>query len=123
MTVTATNLHDVTQATKLIQNGHEVAHRNFSYLGKQNRRKVISEEHLSNNDYRINRCPKTLRFEDLGKAGLENRRGTQKNQMPQKNCKPRRLILSALCINCIGSSWISLLNSWAEIKRRNVSHK
>lgn len=60
MTVTAANVHDITQATELIREDDEVVYGDSGYLGIQKRPEVIQNEHLSEIDYRINRRPKKL---------------------------------------------------------------
>ena len=60
ITVTAANVHDITQAAKLIREDDEVVYGDSGYLGIQKRPEVVSDEHLSSIDYRINRRPKKL---------------------------------------------------------------
>ena len=60
MTVTAANAHDITQAAELIRDDDEVVYGDSGYLGIEKRPEVISNEHLSGIDYRINRRPKKL---------------------------------------------------------------
>ena len=60
MTVTAANVHDITQAAELIRDDDEVVYGDSGYLGIQKRPEVTSNEHLSSIDYRINRRPKKL---------------------------------------------------------------
>ncbi len=60
ITVTAANAHDVTQAAALIREDDEVVYGDSGYLGIQKRPEVISNEHLSSIEYRINRRPGRL---------------------------------------------------------------
>lgn len=60
MTVTAANVHDITQAAELIRDDDEVVYGDSGYLGIQKRSEIIENKHLSEIDYRINRRPKKL---------------------------------------------------------------
>lgn len=60
ITVTATNVHDITQAAALIHEDDEVVYGDSGYLGIQKRPEVTSDRHLSRIDYRINRRPGKL---------------------------------------------------------------
>lgn len=60
MTVTAANVHDITQAAALIREDDEVVYGDSGYLGIEKRSEVTSDEHLSRIDYRINRRPSSL---------------------------------------------------------------
>lgn len=60
ITVTAASEHDVTQAAALIREDDEVIYGDSGYLGIEKRPEVISSEHLSGIEYRINRRPGRL---------------------------------------------------------------
>lgn len=60
MTVTAANVHDITQAAALIREDDEVVYGDSGYLGIQKRPEVAGDDHLSGIDYRINRRPGKL---------------------------------------------------------------
>ena len=57
MTVTAANVHDITQAAALSREDDEVVYGDSGYLGIQKRPEVAGDDHLSGIDYRINRRP------------------------------------------------------------------
>jgi IS5 family transposase len=58
--VTSANIHDVSVAAKLIREDDEVVYGDSGYLGIDKREEVVSDEHLSSIDYRINRRPSSL---------------------------------------------------------------
>ena len=58
--VTSANVHDVSVAAKLIREDDEVVYGDSGYLGIDKREEVVSDEHLSSIDYRINRRPSSL---------------------------------------------------------------
>ena len=58
--VTSANVHDVSVAVKLIREDDEVVYGDSGYLGIDKREEVVSDEHLSSIDYRINRRPSSL---------------------------------------------------------------
>ena len=60
MEVTPANVHDVSVAAKLIRKDDEVVYGDSGYLGIDKREEVVSDEHLSSIDYRINRRPSSL---------------------------------------------------------------
>jgi IS5 family transposase len=60
MEVTSANVHDVSVAAKLIREDDEVVYGDSGYLGIDKREEVVSDEHLSSIDYRINRRPSSL---------------------------------------------------------------
>ena len=60
MEVTSANVHDVSVAAKLIREDDEVVYGDSGYLGIDKRKEVVSDEHLSSIDYRINRRPTSL---------------------------------------------------------------
>ena len=53
--VTPANAHDITVASKLIREDDEVVYGDSGYLGLEQREEIVSDEHLSSIDYRINR--------------------------------------------------------------------
>lgn len=57
MTVTAANVHDITQTAALIREDDEVVYGDSGYLGIEKRPEVTSNERLSSLHYRINRRP------------------------------------------------------------------
>ena len=60
MEVTPANVHDVSVAAKLIREDDEVMYGDSGYLGIDKREEVVSDEHLSSVEYRINRRPSSL---------------------------------------------------------------
>lgn len=60
ITVTAANVHDITQAAQLIRKDDEFMYGDSAYLGIQKRSEVAGDPHLSGIDYRINRRPSSL---------------------------------------------------------------
>ena len=63
MEATAANVHDVSEAAKLIRPDDEVVYGDAGYLGIQKRPEITDDENKSKIDYRINQRPgKVLRF-------------------------------------------------------------
>ena len=60
MEVTPANTHDITVASKLIREDDEVVYGDSGYLGLEKREEIVSDEHLSSIEYRINRRPSSL---------------------------------------------------------------
>ena len=60
ITVTAANVHDVTQAANLLREDDEVMYGDSGYLGIQKRPEIIENENFAKIDYRINRRPGKL---------------------------------------------------------------
>lgn len=60
ITATSANVHDITEAHKLIRSDDEVVYGDSGYLGIEKREEIKNDNHLSNIDYRINRRPKSL---------------------------------------------------------------
>ena len=58
--VTPANTHDITVASKLIREDDEVVYGDSGYLGLVKREEIVSDEHLSSIEYRINRRPSSL---------------------------------------------------------------
>ena len=58
--VTPANAHEITVASKLIREDDEVVYGDSGYLGLEQREEIVSDEHLSSIDYRINRRPSSL---------------------------------------------------------------
>ncbi len=54
---TAANVHDVTEASKLIREDDEVVYGDAGYLGIQKRPEIVKDEQKSKIDYRINQRP------------------------------------------------------------------
>ncbi len=52
---TAANVHDITEASKLIRDDDEVVYGDAGYLGIEKREEIVSDGHLSGIEYRINR--------------------------------------------------------------------
>jgi IS5 family transposase len=61
---TPANVHDVTIASKLIREDDDVVYGDSGYLGLDKREEIVSNEHLSNISYEINRRPGALRKKD-----------------------------------------------------------
>ena len=60
ITATSANVHDITEAHKLIRSDDEVVYGDSGYLGIEKREEIKNDERLANIEYRINRCPKSL---------------------------------------------------------------
>lgn len=60
ITVTAANVHDVTQTEHLLREDGEVVYGDSGYIGVQKRPKIASNEHFSKIDFHINRRPSKL---------------------------------------------------------------
>ena len=58
--VTPANVHDITVASKLIREDDDVVYGDSGYLGLEKREEIVSDEHLSVIEYRINRRPSSL---------------------------------------------------------------
>ena len=58
---TAANVHDSTEATKLIREDDHVVYGDSGYLGVPKQEEVIKDEHLSQIDYRICKRPSSLK--------------------------------------------------------------
>lgn len=63
--VTSANVHDIQVTSKLIREDDEVVYGDSGYLGIEKREEIVSDEHLSSIEYRINRRPSSLqKFSD-----------------------------------------------------------
>ena len=60
ITVTAANVHDVTQAANLLREDDEVMYGDSGYLGIRKRPEITENENFAKIDYRINRRPGKL---------------------------------------------------------------
>ena len=60
ITATSANVHDITEAHKLIRKDDEVVYGDSGFLGIEKREEIRNDEHLANIEYRINRRPKSL---------------------------------------------------------------
>ena len=60
ITVTAANVHDVTQTEHLLREDDEVVYGDSGYIGVQKRPEIANTEHFSKIDFRINRRPGKL---------------------------------------------------------------
>ncbi len=60
ITATSANVHDITEAHKLIRKDDEVVYGDSGYIGIEKREEIRNDEHLSSVEYRINRRPKSL---------------------------------------------------------------
>ena len=60
VTVTAANVHDITEAHKLLREDDDVAYGDSGYIGIEKRDEIKNNEHFSKSDFRINRRPKSL---------------------------------------------------------------
>lgn len=60
ITATAANVHDITEARKLIREDDEVVYGDSGYTGIEKREEIRNDKHLSSIEYRINRRPKRL---------------------------------------------------------------
>lgn len=57
ITATAANVHDITEASKLIREDDEIVYGDSGYLGIEKREEIVADEHFSSVEYRINRRP------------------------------------------------------------------
>ena len=60
VTVTPANVHDITEAHKLLREDDDVAYGDSGYIGIEKRDEIKNNEHFSKIDFRINRRPKSL---------------------------------------------------------------
>ena len=60
ITATSANVHDITEAHKLIRKDDKVVYGDSGFLGIEKREEIRNDEHLANIEYRINRRPKSL---------------------------------------------------------------
>ena len=60
VTVTAANVHDITEAHKLLREDDDVAYGDSGYIGIEKRDEIKNNKHFSKSDFRINRRPKSL---------------------------------------------------------------
>jgi Transposase and inactivated derivatives, IS5 family len=65
---TAANIHDSTEATKLIRKDDSVIYGDSGYLGVQNQEIVKQDEHLSSIDYRIGKRPSSSKISQTYKG-------------------------------------------------------
>ena len=65
---TAANVHDSVMAHKLVRADDEVMYGDSGYLGIDKQEAVVSDEHLSKIDYRINLRPSSLKITDKYKG-------------------------------------------------------
>jgi len=90
---TSANEHDVTVAARLIREDDTVVYGDSGYLGIEKREDVVSDEHLSGIDYRINRRPGKLhRMKDNGGQDWERLIERQKSSVRCKAEHPFRFI-------------------------------
>jgi len=61
LTGTSANVHDITEASKLLRYDDDVAYGDSGYVGIEKREEIKTDENKSKIDYRINRRPGTLR--------------------------------------------------------------
>ena len=93
VTATSANVHDIAEAAKLIRPDDEVVYGDSGYLGIEKREEVLTDEHLSKIDYRINRRPgKAYRkYENAGQA-WEKQIERQKSAVRSKVEHPFRFV-------------------------------
>ena len=60
VTVTPANVHDITEAHKLLRKDDNVAYGDSGYIGIEKRDEIKNNEHFSKINFRINRRPKSL---------------------------------------------------------------
>ena len=90
---TSANVHDITIASKLIREDDNVVYGDSGYLGLDKREEIVSNEHLSSIDYRINRRRGTLRKkEDNGGQDWERFIEYRKSSVRSKVEHPFRFI-------------------------------
>ena len=93
VTATAANVHDVSEAAKLIRPDDEVLYGDSGYLGLEKREEILSDEHLSQIDYRINRRPgKTYRKAANDGQAWEKQIERQKSSVRSKVEHPFRFV-------------------------------
>ncbi len=64
MEITPANTHDIDVASKLIREDDDVVYADSGYLGIEKREEIVSDEHLSSIDYKINLRPSQLKIPD-----------------------------------------------------------
>ena len=61
ITATPANVHDITEAHKLLREDDEVAYGDSGYIGIEKREEIVNNEHFSKIDFRIVRRPKSIK--------------------------------------------------------------
>jgi len=64
LTGTSANMHDITEASKLLRTDDHVVYGDSGYLGLQKRPEIKDDEVLSQIDFRINQRPSSLKMSD-----------------------------------------------------------
>jgi IS5 family transposase len=65
LTVTAANVHDITEASKLLREDDKVVYGDAGYLGIEKREEIKNDPEKSKMEYRINRRPGKMRQEPM----------------------------------------------------------
>jgi len=65
LTGTAANVHDITEASKLLRNDDDVMYGDAGYLGIEKREEIKNDENKSKIAYRINRRPGAMRKDPM----------------------------------------------------------
>lgn len=90
---TATNVHDIAVASKLLCKDDVVVYGDSGYLGIEKRPEIADDEHLSAIDYRINRRPGKLhRMEDNSRQNWERLIENRKSSVRSKVEHPFRFL-------------------------------
>ena len=61
ITATPANVHDITEAHKLLREDDEVVYGDSGYIGIEKRDEIVNNEHFSKIDFRIVRRPKSIK--------------------------------------------------------------
>lgn len=61
ITGTAANVHDIEETAKLIREDDDVVYGDSGYNGAEKREEILSDEHLSNVEFRTNRRPSSIK--------------------------------------------------------------
>ena len=61
ITATPANVHDITEAHKLLREDDKVAYGDSGYIGLEKRDEIINDEHFSKIDFRIVRRPRSIK--------------------------------------------------------------
>ena len=93
VTATAANVHDVTEASKLIREDDEVLYGDAGYVGIEKREEICGDEKLSGLEYRINRGAGSLkkRYSGIG-YDLERSEERRKSSVRCKVEHPFRIV-------------------------------
>jgi IS5 family transposase len=86
VTATAANVHDVTEASKLLREDDEVVYGDSGYVGLEKREEIKNDAHKSKIDYRINVRPGAMRRDPMNIANqwalkIESRKSSVRSKV------------------------------------------